>query len=82
MDCAFTDLRNKEVINLQNGRRLGYVSDVELDIRDARLVSILVSGEGGFFRKATVLRIPWACIQHVGEDLLLVSVKEDTVARE
>jgi len=76
MDCVFTDLRNKEVINLHSGRRLGYVTDVELDVRDARLLAILVPGESSLFRRAPALRIPWACIEHVGEDLILVNIKD------
>jgi len=79
MDCVFTDLRNKEVINLHSGRRLGYVTDVELDVSDARLLSILVPGESSLFRRAPALRIPWACIRHIGDDLILVDVKDDAV---
>ena len=81
MDCVFTDLRHKEVINLQSGRRLGCVSDVELDVRDARLLSILVPREGGLFRRAPILRIPWACIEHIGDDLIIVNVKEEGVEK-
>ncbi len=75
MDCCINDLRNKEVINVSNGKRLGYVSDIEVDIRDARLLSIIVPGEGGLFSRAPDIKIPWACIEHVGEDLILVKVK-------
>ncbi len=79
MDCCLNDLRNKEVINVYSGKRLGYVSDVELDTRDARLLSILVPGEGGLFSRAPALRIPWACIEHIGEDLIIVNIKEPVV---
>ncbi len=76
MDCVFTDLRNKEVVNRYSGKRLGYVTDVELDTRDARLLAILVPGEGGLFRRSPALRIPWACIEHIGEDLIIVNLKD------
>ena len=44
MNCRIVDLRNKEVINIKNGARLGYVSDVEVDTCDARLVAIVIYG--------------------------------------
>ncbi|MBE6582610.1 MAG: YlmC/YmxH family sporulation protein [Ruminococcaceae bacterium] len=76
MDCFLTELKNKEVINITSGKRLGYVSDIELDICDARLVSIIIPGEGGLFSKAPCIKIPWACIEHIGEDLIIVKMKD------
>lgn len=81
MDCFLTDLKNKEVINISSGKRLGFVCDLELDITDARLISLVLPGEGGLFSKAPVIRIPWACIEHVGEDLIIVKMK-DPVPRQ
>ena len=49
MNCRIVDLRNKEVINIKNGARLGYVSDVEVDTCDARLVAIIIYGRARFF---------------------------------
>lgn len=77
MDCTLNDLRSKEVINLYNGRRMGYVSDVELDVADARLLSVTVPGERGLFSRAPGIRIPWTCIRHIGEDIIIVELRED-----
>ena len=78
MDCCINDLRNKEVINVTNGKRLGYVSDIEVDINDARLLAISVPGESGIFSRAPDIKIPWACIEHIGEDLIIVNMKNIT----
>ena len=75
MDCCINSLRNKEVINVSNGKRLGYVSDIEVDINDARLLSIIVPGESGLFSRSPDIKIPWTCIQHIGEDLILGNMK-------
>ncbi len=75
MDLGFCQLKNKEVINISSGTRLGFVCDIEVDINDARLVAIIVSGEGGLFTKGKSVHVPWACIQHIGEDLILVNMK-------
>ena len=77
MGCCLNDLKNKEVINITNGKRMGFVCDIELDTEDARLLSVIVPAEsGGFFGKRTGLRIPWACIEHIGEDLIIVKLKD------
>lgn len=80
MDCCLCDLRNKEVINVADGTRLGFVCDIEIDVTDARLLSIIVPGSGGLFTKSPAVKIPWACIQHIGEDLIIVNMK-DTVKK-
>jgi YlmC/YmxH family sporulation protein len=78
MSCCLGDLRDKEVINTCNGRRLGYVTDVEIDLCAGRLVAIMVPGEcgGGFFSRAQDLRIPWEKIERIGKDTILVAVTE------
>lgn len=77
MDTFLSDIKNKEVINVANGKRLGYVCDVELDTLDARLLSIMIPGESsGIFGRAQPISIPWACIEHIGEDLIIVNVKD------
>ena len=79
MDCFLTELKNKEVINVSSGKRLGYVTDIELDTCDARLLALIIPGEGGLFSKAPNIKIPWACIEHIGEDLIIVKMKDPIV---
>ena len=67
MNCRIVDLRNKEVINIKNGARLGYVSDVEVDTCDARLVAIVIYGREGD------CIIDWGDIEVIGEDSILVN---------
>lgn len=76
MEGSLKALKNKEVINVASGRRMGFVTDAELDMSDARLLAIVVSGGGGIFSRGEDAVIPWACIEHIGEDLILVNVKE------
>ncbi len=72
--CTYTALREKEVINLCDGRRLGFVCDLELC--DGRITAIVVPGEGalfGFGRCARIV-IPWERIETIGSDAILVRV--------
>lgn len=78
MGCSINELKSKEVINVSDGKRLGFVKDIEVDTDDARLLAITVPGEGGIFTRAQDIRIPWACIEHIGDDLILVNMKNLT----
>lgn len=74
----FQDLRNKEVIDIFDGRRLGFVCDVEVDVCNGRIVAIIVPGHKGFagiFGKAEDCVIPWCNICKIGDDIIIVNTK-------
>lgn len=72
--CNSEDFRDKEVICVSDGRRLGYVAEIEFDVCDGRITAILVCGEGGVLGigKGQVVTVPWEKIQRIGEDIILV----------
>ena len=70
------DLRQKEVINISDGKRLGYIDDVEIDEENGVLKSAIIPNEGkllGLFGKPSNYIIPWGCISRLGEDIILVN---------
>ena len=73
MNCKVTDLRCKEVINVRDGARLGYISDVLVDTECGRVVAGTVPGCGGFslFGGEDYV-VPWESICRIGEDIVLV----------
>ena len=76
MNCRIVDLRNKEVINIKNGARLGCVSDVEVDTCDAKLVAIVIYGRPrlfGLLGREDDCIIDWCDIEIIGEDSILVN---------
>lgn len=76
MNCSLSQLRNKEVINSRNGCRIGYVDDLDVNTRDARICAIIIYGRFKLFgllgRKDDCV-IPWDRIELIGEDTILVS---------
>ena len=44
MNCRFADFRCKEVINICDGCRLGYVGDVECRLPDGQLTALIIPG--------------------------------------
>ena len=76
MGCSINSLRDKEVINVCDGRRLGYIFDVEINAALGSVVAIVVLFDWRVFGfgKCEELIIPWDKIQCFGEDAVLVSV--------
>ena len=77
MLSRFSDLRYKEVINVNSGHRLGYVSDLELDLEEGKLISLIVPGPsrlGGVLGREDDYILPWGCIRRIGEDIILVDL--------
>lgn len=75
MQFRFRDLRRKEVININDGCRLGPVADVDLKIPEGQIVAIVVYGPArffGLFGRGEEFYIPWDCIQRIGDDIILV----------
>lgn len=75
LKCTVTDLRAKEVVNVDNGCRLGCVTDVEIDTCTGCLVSITVfCGKGvcGFLGRGEEFTVCWKDIVVIGSDMILV----------
>ncbi|MDP4118958.1 MAG: YlmC/YmxH family sporulation protein [Bacillota bacterium] len=72
-----TEFKNKEVVNVRDGRRLGYVYDVEIDVEKGVLKSIVVPGNSGWMPwvgKSRDIVIGWEQIKIIGDDIILVDV--------
>jgi len=63
------------VINISDGRKLGAVVDVDIDLESGRLRAIVVPGPRGMFsifgRNEDIV-IPWDKIKRIGQDVILV----------
>ena len=80
MTECFSALRCKEVINVTDGGRLGYTSDLRLDLESGRILALIVPGHGRFFGllpAAEEYVIPWSCIRRIGSDIILVDICPD-----
>ena len=72
------DFKHKEVINICDGKRLGFVQDVCADLDTGRITSIIVPGGTNrlmnLFSNSNDIVIPWEKIKCIGEDLILVDI--------
>ncbi|MBP1999233.1 YlmC/YmxH family sporulation protein [Paenibacillus shirakamiensis] len=74
-----SDFQTKDVINIVDGKRLGQISDLELDLRQGLIEAIVVPGYSkfmGIFGNGTDMVIPWRNIIKIGTDVILVRLDE------
>ena len=80
MSLRFTQLQCKEVICVSDGRRLGFISDVLVEVPEGQIVAIIVPGPCRFFGllgRQDDFRIPWGCIRRIGPDIVLVDIRPE-----
>lgn len=70
------ELRQKEVINLTDASRLGFVSDVEVSLEAGAIEAVIVPGKAKIlnFGNGKDLVIPWEKIKRIGKDVILVDL--------
>lgn len=81
----FCDLKEKEVINLCDGLRMGFVYDLEFDVQTGMICAILVPGPCrifGLFGSDSEYVIDYRCIKRIGEDVILVEIDREKVLRK
>lgn len=71
-----SETKMKEVINIANGERMGYIYDFEIDLDRGAVTGIIMSGNpkglGLFFRPNDII-ISWDEVIKIGQDIILVS---------
>ena len=74
---TLSELRTKEVIDVQDGKRLGRVMDLEFCPNDSRITALVLPAETSFFQtlrgEKCGLVLPWSNIRRIGDDVILVS---------
>lgn len=74
------DIKQKEVINSSDGIRLGFISDIEVDMKEGKILKVFVPGPAkilGMFGGQKEYTIPWSDIKKIGEDIILVDIDVD-----
>ncbi|SET30605.1 sporulation protein, YlmC/YmxH family [Oceanobacillus limi] len=71
---TLSELQTKEVIIISDGKRVGHISDLEIDPIRGRITALIVylREKNGLFGKADELIIYWDQIVTIGIDVILV----------
>ncbi len=76
MLCTFDDIRNKEIINIKSGVKMGFADDIEFDTCTAKICRLVIFGKAklfGLLGREDDITICWSDIEIIGEDAILVS---------
>lgn len=71
------DFKQKEVININDGKIIGFVIDVNADFQNGEINSIIVAQTGkllGTMFGKNNITIPWDKIKKIGEDVIIVEI--------
>ena len=80
-----SELKKREVINVCDCRRLGFVGDLDIDPCSGKILAIIVPGPGcvwGFLGREKEYIIPFCDICQIGDDIILVRLKEEREKKE
>lgn len=79
-----SDLRMREVINIADGRRLGTIKDIDVNLEEGRINAVILPGYAagggrlmGFFGREEEIIVPWNKIKKIGIDVILVDLSLD-----
>lgn len=76
---TLSELRTKEVIDVQDGKRLGRVMDLEFCTQSSRVTALVVPTDTSLLQslrgEKCGLVIPWENVKRIGDDVILVSTR-------
>ncbi|MEW9050390.1 MAG: YlmC/YmxH family sporulation protein [Neobacillus sp.] len=70
-----SDFQIKDVVNVADGKRLGNIGDIEINLSTGKIEAVVITGAGkvlGFFGRDEEIIIPWKNIIKIGQDVILV----------
>lgn len=74
-NVTLSELRCREVINLCDGARMGYVSDIQFNPDSGQITALIVPETAGVLSllgRGDDAVIPWESVEKIGEDIIFV----------
>ena len=75
MICRISNLQYKELVDISDGTRYGFISDIEVDSERGTVEAIVVAGQRRFFGllgREPDAAFPWSAVKRIGPDIILV----------
>ncbi len=74
-----SDLTEKEVVSITDGKKIGMITDLEVDLEKGKINAIIIP-EGrrlmGLFNRELEYEISWNQIKVIGEDVILIEIRD------
>lgn len=80
-----SQLRKMEIIDIHEGKRLGFISDIIFDDDITKADSLVIPPEGrlfSLFKKKEEIQIKWHQIKVIGVDIILVDLSAKEAGQE
>lgn len=74
-----SDFQIKDVVNVFDGKRLGNIGDIDINLNTGKIDAVVIGGSGkvlGLFGRDQQIVIPWKDIIKIGEDVILVRFRD------
>ncbi len=75
MICRIAELQYKELVDISDGTRYGFINDLELDTEQGTIKNVIIYGRPrafGLLGRENDTVFPWSAIKRIGADLILV----------
>ena len=72
-----SDLQNKYIVNVNDGKNIGNIIDVKIDENNGTILSLVIEPNKNFFsfnKGKMDTEIRWNSIEKIGEDVILVNI--------
>lgn len=84
MIYGLSDLKAKEVINIENGEKLGFIDDMEFESESGMIAAFIIMGRSrlwGLLGRDDDIILSVKDIELIGKDTILVRHSEETAGR-
>lgn len=79
MAAKISDLQERQIINIADGKCWGNIKDVELDVQKGCIKALVLPGVSGIWsllQSHGELLIPWEKVVRIGVDVILINAGE------
>jgi len=79
MTASTIELQERQVVNIADGKCLGNLKDIELNLWTGSIRSLVLPGMSGFWnrlQKSGELIVPWDKVVRIGVDVILIDMPE------
>lgn len=79
-----SDFQIKDVVNVFDGKRLGNIGDIDINLNTGKIDAVVIGGAGkvlGIFGRDDQIVIPWKNIIKIGEDVILVRYQDSRTSQ-
>lgn len=69
-----SDLQDKDIVNISDGKRIGSIIDVNIDEEGAMRSLVVEESKFTLFNNKNEMEVLWKQIEKIGEDVILVKI--------